>query len=97
MRERYIYDRLAMEVVTAEEHARRREARKFDNPPRKRVNVISDIEPYKATIGDRIIGSRSEHRNYLRENNAVEVGNEKPQFMKEAERRQREEHGRQRD
>lgn len=39
--------------------------------------VVPDIQPYKAVAGDqRWITSRSQHRQFLRENNLVEVGNE---------------------
>jgi hypothetical protein len=39
--------------------------------------VMPDIQPYKAVAGDgRWITSRSQHRNFLRENGLVEVGNE---------------------
>ena len=46
--------------------------------------VISDIQPYQAMGIDvatgkaPVIGSRSEHRNYLKRNGYVEVGNEMP-------------------
>ncbi len=39
--------------------------------------VIPDIQPYKAVAGDqRWITSRKQHREFLRENSLVEVGNE---------------------
>lgn len=39
--------------------------------------VIPDIQPYKAVAGDqRWITSRSQHRQFLRENGLEEVGNE---------------------
>lgn len=39
--------------------------------------VMPDIQPYKAVAGDqRWITSRAQHREFLRENNLVEVGNE---------------------
>lgn len=46
--------------------------------------VMGDIEPYQAIASDIATGkppmitSRSQHRDYLRRNNLVEVGNEKP-------------------
>ena len=47
--------------------------------------LIKDIEPYRAMGSDvacnglrPMIGSRSEHRAYLRRNGYVETGNEKP-------------------
>jgi len=47
--------------------------------------IMPDIEPYKVIAGDRAgeyITSRSEHREYLRRNDFVEVGNEKDYFFK---------------
>lgn len=39
--------------------------------------VMPDIKPYKAVAGDqRWITSRAQHREFLRENDLVEVGNE---------------------
>jgi hypothetical protein len=46
---------------------------------------MPDIEPYKAMGGDmagKYIGSRSTHREYLKRNNFIEVGNEKDYFFK---------------
>lgn len=43
--------------------------------------VTPDIAPYKAVAGDRAgqyITSRREHREYLKRNRLVEIGNEKP-------------------
>jgi putative FmdB family regulatory protein len=38
--------------------------------------VIPDIQPYKAVAGDqRWIKSRAEHREFLRSNDLIEVGN----------------------
>ena len=49
------------------------------------LQIIRDIEPYRAVGADvasggeaPVIGSRSRHRTYLRDNYYVEVGNEKP-------------------
>ncbi len=48
------------------------------------ANVMADIEAYVVPGTDKIISSRSSHRNYLRENNLVEVGNEcKPPEIEE--------------
>ena len=50
--------------------------------------VIADIQPYQsmgidvATGKAPVISSRSEHRNYLRRNGYVEVGNEMPSMSK---------------
>jgi hypothetical protein len=51
----------------------------------KTHHIIPDIEPYKAVGGDmagKYITSRSQHREYLRRNNFIEVGNEKDYFFK---------------
>jgi hypothetical protein len=53
--------------------------------PSKGPTVISDIDPYRAMGADiacggkrPMIGSRVDHRDYLRRNGYVEVGNEVP-------------------
>ena len=39
--------------------------------------VMPDIQPYKAVAGDqRWITSRAQHREFLRQNDLIEVGNE---------------------
>lgn len=45
------------------------------------IQIIKDIEPYKTAASDidgkrKVIGSRSEHRSFLRRNGYVEVGND---------------------
>lgn len=51
-------------------------------PPRLHPLIMRDIEPYRAAGADietgarPMITSRSQHRDYLRRNNYVEVGNE---------------------
>lgn len=46
--------------------------------------VMSDIEPYRAVAADKetgklpVIGSRSQHREFLKRNDYVELGNEMP-------------------
>lgn len=49
------------------------------------VQIIRDIEPYRTAASDvasdgkrPVIGSRSRHRTFLRDNGYVEVGNETP-------------------
>ena len=39
--------------------------------------VIEDIKPYKSMIDGTIISSRSKHRQHLKQNNCIEVGNER--------------------
>jgi hypothetical protein len=51
--------------------------------PRKTPYVIDDIKPYQV-IGPeygKVIGSRSQHREYLRKHDLIEVGNEKKYFL----------------
>ena len=49
------------------------------------MHIIRDIEPYRTAAADvasenkrPVIGSRSRHREFLSDNNYVEVGNERP-------------------
>ena len=46
------------------------------------TNIMPDIQPYKSMIDGRMITSRSEHREHLKANNCIEVGNEKPKPRK---------------
>jgi hypothetical protein len=39
--------------------------------------VIKDIDPYVSMIDGTVINSRSQHRDHLRANGCIEVGNEK--------------------
>lgn len=41
-----------------------------------RIEVIKDIEPYRNTLDGKPIGSRREHREFLKRNGCVEVGND---------------------
>lgn len=49
---------------------------------RKAAMVVSDIEPYQSLVDGRMITSRSHHREHLRDNNLMEVGNERGAFDK---------------
>src|SRR6476659_8490700 len=40
--------------------------------------VIQDIEPYKSPLDGSIVGSRSRHRDHMREHGVIEMGNEYP-------------------
>ncbi len=49
------------------------------------IQIIKDIDPYRAVAGDvaqdgraPVIGSRSDHREFLKRNGYIELGNEKP-------------------
>lgn len=48
--------------------------------------VVRDIEPYRNMIDGKMIGSRAEHREFLRRHNVVEVGNEIGAAMKAPEK-----------
>lgn len=55
-----------------------------DDPP-SGLQIIRDIEPYRTAASDvasggkrPVIGSRSRHREFIRDNGYVEVGNERP-------------------
>lgn len=72
MRKRWIQHPETHKLIPADEYTFQSES----NAPR----VIGDIEPYQAITGDmagKWITSRSQHREFLRRNNLVEVGNEK--------------------
>jgi hypothetical protein len=38
--------------------------------------IMPDIKPYRNMVDGREIGSRSEHREFLKRNNLIEIGNE---------------------
>jgi hypothetical protein len=55
----------------------------FRRPGASSIQIIKDIEPYRAVAADvdgnaPVIKSRREHREFLKRNNYIEVGNEKP-------------------
>lgn len=76
MRQRYIQDPVTLKLVPAEEfYANRAEV----NAPM----VMGDIQPYQSMIDGRMITSRSKHREHLKANGCIEVGNDwKPQPVK---------------
>ena len=43
-----------------------------------RPMVVRDIEPYQNMIDGKMISSRAEHREFIRRNNVIEIGNEDP-------------------
>lgn len=78
MRRTYVYDRdldaMIMIRGPGTNHA--------DDTPAPGVQIIRDIEPYRTAGSDIahdnkriIVGSRSEHRAFLRRNDYIEVGN----------------------
>jgi hypothetical protein len=50
-----------------------------DRPKRKSPHIMGDIEPYHVRGPEygKLISSRSQHREYLRKHNLIEVGTEK--------------------
>lgn len=40
--------------------------------------VVTDIQPYRSMATGEMINSRSKHKEHLRDNGLVEIGNEKP-------------------
>lgn len=52
------------------------------NPATSSVQIIKDIEPYQSVAADKetgkpvLVGGRRQHREFLKRNNYVEVGNE---------------------
>ena len=68
MRQRYIQHPQTLELVRAEDYVRHSDV----NAPM----VMPDIAPYQSMIDGKMITSRSKHREHLRNNGCVEVGNE---------------------
>lgn len=48
------------------------------------INVMCDIRPYQSIVTGEWITSRKAHRDHLKANDLIEVGTEKPKFMREA-------------
>lgn len=76
-RTRYVFDKARMMWVLAAEFYGARPAASCG------PMVISDIEPYRAVAADKhtgkrpVIGGRRQHREFLRANGYVEVGNDR--------------------
>lgn len=68
-------------LVAADEVERTRE--------RPSYYIAPDIKPYQSVITGEYITSRSHHRAHLKQHNAIEVGSEKPKWMKERNERNR--------
>lgn len=68
MRQRYIQDPVTLELVPADQYVRAIDV----NAPM----VMSDIQPYQSMIDGKMITSRSIHREHLRKNGCIEIGNE---------------------
>ena len=77
---RYRYDKVAQEMIPLSEWMD-----KYGERTNKAHNILPDIQPYMAVSGDmagREISSRKHHRNFLKRNKFVEVGNEKSYMTK---------------
>ena len=75
MRKRFRYDKETKQVIPLDEWLA-----KYGEPVEKAHHVIGAFEPYKPVTGDmqgKWIHSRRQHREFLRRNNLIEVGNEK--------------------
>ena len=64
------------------------------------LQIIKDIEPYKNVVDGGVIGSRKQHKDFLRGRGLIEIGNEvvtkkyeEPQHVGRDIRRALEEHG----
>ena len=70
---KFVYDKETAKMVEVTDAVR---------PPRKGPHIIGDIEPYQAVGPEfgKVISSRSHHREYLRQHNLIEVGNERKYF-----------------
>lgn len=55
---------------------------KGQEPVSEGVYFVPDIKPYKSMIDGSIISSRSQHREHLKANGCVEVGNDLPKTQK---------------
>jgi len=78
MRKRYRYDAVTKSVIPLDKWLRK-------NREPKGHYIIPDIKPYKAVTGDmqgKWITSRKQHREFLKRNDLIEVGNEKSYFTK---------------
>lgn len=83
MKRRFVWDKDLASIVEITEGSNRSDLGDFEKG--QSAAVISDIEPYRAIASDvasankrPIIGSRSRHREFLRDNRYVEVGNSAP-------------------
>lgn len=74
MRKTYVYDQYQKKMVEKGEKAHESVA----------PHVMPDIQPYRAVGPEygKVISSRSKHREYLRTHGLIEVGDQKPKWMK---------------
>lgn len=78
MRRRFIQHPQTLELVPAEEYVAPSRGTSWQ--------VLGDIEPYRSMVTGEIIGSRSRHREHLRDHGMVEVGNEVKHLTRNANR-----------
>jgi len=74
-RQTWVWDRTTETLVPKEDFYARIYADTKAGP-----QIMRDIAPYRNVIDGKEIGSRSTHREFLKRNNVVEVGNEKPRL-----------------
>ena len=67
MRRRWVYDKSGRAIEVTED---------WTPEPRSEYHIMPDIKPYKSMIDGREITSRSKHREHLRANDCVEIGND---------------------
>ena len=75
MRRRYVYDELHDKMVEVTQ----------DWTPEVEVKgplVMPDVKPFKSMMSGKIINSRSQHRDELRQYDCMEVGNETAYMVK---------------
>ena len=74
MRKTYVYDKVRKKLVE-----KSRASVKNTAP-----HIIPDIKPYQVVGPEygKVISSRSKHREYLKTHGLVEVGDQKPKWMK---------------
>lgn len=75
MRRTFRYDPEVKELIPLDEWFA-----KYGDPSEKAHHIIGDFKPYKPVTGDmegQWITTRGQHREFLKRNNLVEVGNEK--------------------
>jgi len=73
MRKRYVWDREKEMLVE-----------KGEQTPAPRMHIMPDIQPYQVVGPEygRVISSRSTHRQYLRRHGLIEIGDQKPKWLK---------------
>ena len=76
IRGRWIWDRLAMELVPAAEYYARRPA--ADRSDLAAPMIMRDIPAYRSAVTGETIDGRRAHRDHLRAHGCIEVGNDLP-------------------